>query len=221
MAKQSESCSKPHRSQVPGSQDALSAFVRALSETTVTLRTLCGKYSKWGLGSCHRVGRSIEWETSRPWNDLLVMCVTCCLPCQHEESLQQRYWSLFTPKDLISGCYLLVYVGNECAWCLLRSEEDTRSLKLESEMVVRCHVGAGNRTVSSARAKLSALKHQAISLVPIAVFLLNCFISGPRTPLDESTIHICWMNTLKYMFVILLDDTNTEINFSKLKYLNA
>lgn len=79
--------------------------------------------------------------------------------------------------------------------------------------------GLATKSRSFARA-ISALNHWVIAPVRIIIFLLHCFIPGPRIKFGRGTINI-WMNTLKYTLVFSLEGTNIEINFSKLRHLSG
>ena len=86
------------------------------------------------------------------------------------------------------------------------------------ELPCRCW-GSRSEPGSFGRA-LSALNHWVIAPVRIIIFLLHCFIPGPRIKFGRGTINI-WMNTLKYTLALWLEGTNIEINFSKLRHLSG
>jgi hypothetical protein len=94
-------------------------------------------------------------------------------------------WVLVSPHPAhnfkcmnVSSSYMSVY--HMCSWCLWRSEEGVGFPKTELQMVVSCHVGAGNQTVltepSLELPELLVLFYQII--IPFVVCVFSLFKEG-------------------------------------------
>jgi hypothetical protein len=64
-----------------------------------------------------------------------------CLCVEIRGGVRFFFFQVILCVDVLPGS---ISVYHMCAWCLQRPERALGSMELEAQMVVSCHVGAGN-----------------------------------------------------------------------------